>query len=307
MRGVLVMAYGSARGPEDVLRYYTHIRRGSAPTTAQLQDLLGRYEAIGGTSPLFAITEREAYALQAELNGRRHRGAEYRVYLGMKHAAPFIANGIEAMIADGIEDAVGLVLAPHYSQISVGSYIEEAQAMIARMPRTIRLHPVRSWAAYPGLIQLLAERIREARRQFSPQEQANLPIIFSAHSLPERILKDRDPYPGELRTTGDLVALALGTSHYTFSWQSAGRTRESWMGPDILDKLSMMAQEGFHQALICPCGFVSDHLEVLYDLDHQARNHARALGMHIERTRSFNDDPAFIKILADIVETRDMS
>ncbi len=298
-QGVLLMAYGTAQGPEDVLRYYTHIRHGRPPTEAQLQDLLDRYEAIGGVSPLFRITEREGDGLQAVLD-RRHGPGAFRVYLGMKHAAPFIADGVDRMAADGVQEAVALVLAPHNSRMSVGVYMEEAEQAAA--DRAVALRPIRSWASAPRLIQILADRIQSVRTRFSPEERHHLPVIFSAHSLPERILQDRDPYPSQLRMTGDLVAARLGFPHYTFSWQSAGRTREPWMGPDILDKLTMMAADGFRQAIICPCGFVSDHLEVLYDLDIQAQQHARELGMHIERTPSLNDDPEFLELLADLVE-----
>lgn len=301
--GVLLMAYGSARGPEDVLRYYTHIRHGHPPTDEQLQDLLSRYEAIGGVSPLFAITEREGQALHDEL-AQRHGPDAFRVYLGMKHSTPYIAEGIEAMYRDGIRQAVGLVLAPHYSGMSVGVYLDEAEAAIRGLGGDFTFRAIRSWADNPELIQILKDRIEQVRTRFSSEEQRNLPIIFSAHSLPARILESGDPYPRELRTTGDRVAQALGTTHYTFSWQSAGRTREPWMGPDILEKLTAMAQDGYRQAIICPCGFVSDHLEVLYDLDIQAQQHAQSLGMHIERTPSLNADPAFVQLLANLVEAK---
>lgn len=299
-QGVLLMAYGTARGPDDVLRYYTHIRHGRPPSTEQLEDLLARYQAIGGVSPLAAITERTGQRLQEELDDRHGTGA-FRVYLGMKHASPFIEEAVAQMAHDGMERAIGLVLAPHYSSMSVQSYIDEAERS-AQASGGLPLVAIRSWAGQPGLIRLLAERVREVSRRFSVEEQANLPVIFSAHSLPQRILAQGDPYPNELQMTGDLVAAALGSQNYTFSWQSAGRTQEPWMGPDILEKLTMMHDDGFNQALICPCGFVSDHLEVLYDLDIQAQQHARELGMHIERTRSFNDDPAFVAVLADLIE-----
>ncbi len=301
--GVLLMAYGSARGPEDVRRYYTHIRHGRPPSEEQLQDLLSRYDAIGGVSPLFEITRREGQALQEVLSQRHGEGA-FRVYLGMKHSTPLIAEAVEAMRTDGITRAVGLVLAPHYSDMSVGTYLKEAETAIATPSTPFDFRPIKSWADAPGLIALLKERIIECRTQFSPGEKEHLPIIFSAHSLPVRILEMNDSYPRELRLTGDLVAQSLGTTDYTFSWQSAGKTREPWMGPDILDKLSRMADAGYRQAIICPAGFVSDHLEVLYDLDIQAKTHAASLDMHIERTRSLNDDPAFIRLLADLVEAR---
>ncbi len=281
---------------------YTHIRHGHTPTEAQLQDLLSRYDAIGGVSPLFAITEREGQALQQELDTRHGSGA-FRVYLGMKHSSPFIAEAVRQMAHDGIKQAVGLVLAPHYSKMSVGTYMAEAEEAQSTLG-PFEFRPILSWGTNAGLVEILSHRIEELRGRFSEAERKNLPIIFSAHSLPERILRENDPYPRELKATGDLVAARLGTTHYTFSWQSAGRTREPWMGPDILDKLTMMRQDGFRQAIICPCGFVSDHLEVLYDLDIQAQEHARTLGMHIERTPSLNDDPAFISLLADLVEAK---
>lgn len=299
--GVLLMSYGTAEGPEDVLCYYTHIRHGRTPSEEQLQDLLARYQAIGGVSPLAAITRREAQALQAELD-RRHGLGRFRVFLGMKHAPPFIGDAIQAMVASNIDQALGLVLAPHYSAMSVGAYLEEAQQAVQHLGQLVEFRAIRSWASDRGLVNLLAARIHEARSRFSLTEQQHLPIIFSAHSLPTRILRENDPYPRELKLTGDLVADSLRTREYTFSWQSAGRTQEPWMGPDILEKLSRMRQDGLMQALICPCGFVSDHLEVLYDLDIQAQEHARQLGMHIERTRSLNADPAFIQVLADLVE-----
>lgn len=303
MTGVLVMAYGTARDRHDVERYYTHIRHGRPPSPEQLDDLVARYEAIGGSSPLSQITEQEARGLQDVLD-RRNPG-RYRVYLGMKHAPPFIEEGISAMRRDGIQRAVGLVLAPHYSAMSVGAYMDDARGALVKDSAPFEWLPVRSWGTEPGLIDLLASRIEATRLSFSAVEQDDLPIIFSAHSLPARILLSQDPYPHELRQTGDMVASKLLTSRYTFSWQSAGRTSEPWMGPDILEKLTMMAHEGFKSALICPAGFISDHLEVLYDLDIQAQEHAAALGMHVERTPSLNADPAFMEVLADVVERRD--
>jgi ferrochelatase len=296
------MAYGTASGPEDVKRYYTHIRHGRAPSDAQLQDLLNRYEAIGGASPLFAITQAQGQALQRELDARHGQG-QFQVALGMKHSPPFIAQAVQKLAQASIDRSVALVLAPHYSKMSVGTYLDEAQTAARELGTPMHLTGVRSWADAPGLIALLHARIEEVRHRFSTDEQQNLPIIFSAHSLPARILAANDPYPHELRITGDLVAQSLGTTHYTFSWQSAGRTAEPWMGPDILEKLTRMRHDGFSQAIICPCGFVSDHLEVLYDLDIQAHQHALSLGMHVERTRSFNDDPQFIRLLADLVES----
>ncbi len=299
--GVLIMAYGTASGLDDVRRYYTHIRHGRSPSTTQLDNLVARYEAIGGVSPLAEITARTSRGLQAELDARYGR-ARFRVYQGMKHSPPFIAEAVHEMAADGIERAVAIVLAPHFSSMSVGSYLDEAAKTVAEVGRPLKIFGVRSWAAHPGYITLLKDRIEQTRERFSLKERVNLPIIFTAHSLPQKILRENDPYPNELRLTGDLVAQELGTIDYTFCWQSAGRTEEAWLEPDIIDKLTMMKRDGFSQALICPAGFVSDHLEVLYDLDIQAKEHARSIGMHIERTPSFNDDPAFVRVLADVIE-----
>jgi ferrochelatase len=298
-RAVLLMAYGSPQGPDDVERYYTHIRHGRPPSDAELQDLLRRYEAIGGVSPLSAITARQALALEHRLTTVRTEG-DLRVYLGLKHSAPFIGDAIRQMAEDGVAEAVALVLAPHYSRMSVGSYLSEAEQANQSLGSPMVLKPVKSWARHPRLIELLSQRVTEAFGLFTAKEREALPVIFTAHSLPQRILSEGDPYPEELRASGELVAQRLSLTNYTFSWQSAGRTREPWMTPDILEKLSAMADSGDRQALICPAGFVSDHLEVLYDLDIQAQQHARQLGMHIERTRSFNDDPAFIEVLASI-------
>ncbi|MCY0879489.1 MAG: ferrochelatase [Firmicutes bacterium] len=301
-RAVLLMAYGSPLGPEDVERYYTHIRHGRPPSEAELQELAGRYAAIGGVSPLAQITERQAAALEAELR-RGNTSSPLKVYLGLKHSPPFIGDAVRQMAEDRVEEAVALVLAPHYSAMSVGTYLDEAEGAIEALGRPLVLRPVKSWAQHPGLIALLAERVTEAFGRFSAKEREHLPVIFTAHSLPTRIVAEGDPYPQELQKTGDLVAQRLELAEYTFAWQSAGRTREPWLKPDILEKLTMMAENGYRQALVCPAGFVADHLEVLYDLDIQAQRHARSLGLHMERTRSFNDDPAFIAVLADIVRS----
>lgn len=296
--GVLLMAYGAARGPEDLARYYTHIRRGRPPTADQLADLRARYDAIGGHSPLLDITARQAAGLQKTLE-RRHGASRYRTYLGFKHCAPFIADAVETMRQDGIQQAIGLVLAPHYSDMSVGVYLREAEAFADPPARVFK--PVKAWHTEPGLIRLLADRVSEALSAFAGGHEAAPTVIFTAHSLPERIRAQNDPYPAQVEKTGHLVAELLQYRPYAFSWQSAGRTEEPWMGPDILDTLTRLRDEGRRRALICPVGFVSDHLEILYDLDVQAQSRARALGMDIRRTRSLNDDPAFLDTLADIV------
>lgn len=296
MIGILLMAYGAAADLADLPRYYTHIRHGHPPSPQQLENLADRYRAIGGHSPLLEITQAEAHALSLRLNQDQH-GA-YKVYLGLKHAPPFISDGIEAMVRDGVTEAVGVVLAPHYSRLSVGDYLAEADAARNRLGADLSWHGVKNWHGEPLLIEALSRRIESALKKFGREPSI---VIFTAHSLPERILKEADPYPRQVRETGEAVAEYLALPEYTFSWQSAGRTREPWMGPDILDKMAALASEGWTNQLVCPVGFVSDHLEILYDLDIEAKQRAEALGVHLERTALFNADPDFTEILAQVV------
>lgn len=296
MIGILLMAYGAAADLEDLPRYYTHIRHGHPPTPEQLENLTDRYRAIGGHSPLLEITEAEANALSLRLN--QDQPGAYKVYLGLKHAAPFIADGVEAMVRDGVTKAVGIVLAPHYSRLSVGDYLAEVEAARTQLHADFLWHGVKNWHVEPLLIEALARRIRSALKNFGSDPSI---VIFTAHSLPQSILKEADPYPQQLRETGEALAQYLALPQYTFSWQSAGRTKEPWMGPDILHKMSALASEGWVNQLVCPVGFVSDHLEILYDLDIEAKHHAEALGVHLERTLLFNADPEFTEILAHIV------
>ncbi len=296
MIGVLVMAYGAAQDLDDLPRYYTHIRHGRMPSPAQLEDLRTRYLAIGGDSPLYHITKSQAEALEQVLNSEAPN--TYRVYLGLKHAPPFIEDGVRNMVEDGVDQAVGLVLAPHYSVMSVGGYLEEAKQAVQRYQASLPWQGIQSWHLEPSFIAAVSQRVATSLALF---DNDNVMVIFSAHSLPQRILATGDPYPKQLRDTGEAVAEYMALPHYTFSWQSAGRTDEPWMGPDILEKIENLQREGWNQQLVCPVGFVSDHLEILYDLDIQAQKHANVLGVHLERTPSFNSDLTFIQVLADVV------
>jgi ferrochelatase len=273
--GVLLMAYGTPASPEDVEAYYTHIRRGHPPTREQLVDLRRRYNAIGGASPLLDRTQAQVDALQARLGDR------YAVVLGQKHAAPFIEDGRAALEEAGVDRIIGLVLAPHYSALSVGEYEERAR------PDTM----ITSWHRESGLISLLARRLR-------PVLVPDAEVLFTAHSLPARVLETGDPYPSQVRETARLVSQATGVRRWRVVWQSAGRTPEPWLGPDILDVIPTLNTA---TVIVCPCGFVSDHLEILYDLDIEARRVAEDAGKTLVRTASLNDDPAFIAVLADVV------
>jgi ferrochelatase len=291
--GVLVMAYGTPATPEDIEAYYTHVRRGRPPTVEQLAELRGRYVAIGGTSPLLEQTRAQVAGLQAAL------GDGYRVELGMKHAPPFLEDGVRALLDAGVERIVGLVLAPHYSRLSVGEYAARLVAATAAAAAGVEVRMVESWHLEPGYLDLLARFVHEAGASRSSAE-----VVFTAHSLPARILNEGDPYPRQLHETATAVAERAGVARWSVGWQSAGRTPEPWIGPDILAVLRARAAAGAPRVVVCPAGFVSDHLEVLYDLDVEASALARDLGLGFARTRMPNDDPEFCAALADVVRRR---
>ncbi len=290
--GILLMAYGTPRSLDEVETYYTHIRRGNKPPQPLLDELIGRYKAIGGVSPLNEITDEQARKLEQTLNVKDSR---YKVYIGMKHAAPFIADAVRRMAADGIEEAVGIVLAPHYSTMSVGVYTKEA--LEAAEEALMKLHCVSSWHMEDAFLDALEERLREALEKFSEEERCQLKVVFSAHSLPERILALGDPYPEQLLETSRALASRLLIDDWQFAWQSAGRTAEPWLGPDLLVVMGELAEKGYRAMLSCPIGFVADHLEVLYDLDIEAQQHASQKGIHFERTASLNADQRMIDAL----------
>ncbi|WP_020616950.1 ferrochelatase [Paenibacillus daejeonensis] len=299
--GVLVMSYGTPASLDEVESYYTHIRRGNPPTPEMLADLTGRYEAIvGGVFPLRENTDAQVAGLQAVLD--RNAPGQYQCYQGLKHAVPYIEDGVSAMAADGIQEAVGIVLAPHYSVMSVGSYIKRAQEAAAEQGITMRF--VEEYHLHPKLIAALTSRVQAGLQKFGAQTPAaEIKVLFSAHSLPERILELKDPYPQQLLASSAAIAEGAGVSNWQFTWQSAGRTREPWLGPDILDTLQEIRTEGTTHVLIAPIGFVSDHLEVLYDIDIEAKDVAAKLDLKLERIEMLNTDPLYMETLADSVQS----
>ena len=294
---VLLMAYGTPRHPEEIEAYYTDIRRGRPPTPEALADLVARYDAIGGISPLAQLTEAQRDALQAALDERAPD--TYRVDLGLKHADPKIEEATEALLADGVERIVGLVLAPHYSSYSIGQYLGRARAVAE--PAGVPVGGVDSWATEPAFIDFISADL-ERRLEAVPTGSR---VLFTAHSLPQRIIDGGDPYPDELRATAVAVAERLGLEEgrdWSIAWQSAGRTPEPWIGPDILEVLDSLADAGSVPGVVVSAvGFVADHLEVLYDLDIEAANRAAARGLAFARTACVNDDAAVMGALADRV------
>jgi ferrochelatase len=281
---VILMAYGSPSSPEDIRPYFEDVRGGRPVSDEAVAELAERYRRIGGRSPLDDVTEAQRSALERELG--------VPVFVGMKHWRPRIADAVESALAGGAKRIVGLVLAPHYSRLSIGEYRERLDAA-AEGRGEIEL--VESWHDRRAFVDVLADRVRGAGAW----------VVFTAHSLPARILDDGDPYKDQLLETSRLVAERAGVGErWSFAFQSASLTGEPWLGPDILDELDRLYGEGVREVLVAPVGFVSDHLEILWDLDVEARERAAELGLELDRIESLNDDPAFIRALAEIVEER---
>jgi ferrochelatase len=279
---VVLMAYGSPERIADVPAYYADIRGGRPIAPENLADLVERYRRLGieDSSPLNAITERTRAALEAEL--------ELPVYTGMKHWPPRIADAAATALAAGADRIVGLVLAPHYSALSIKGYRDQLEAAL---DGRAELRFVDSWHDEAGFVDVLADKVRGTHAH----------VVFTAHSLPERILAMGDPYKDELLRTAELVAAAAGVEEWTFSFQSESPTGEPWLGPDILDHLRELHTRGVRRVLVCPVGFVSDHLEIRWDLDVEAVELARELGIELSRIEMPNDEPAFVATLASIV------
>jgi ferrochelatase len=277
---VVLMAYGSPERPEDIRPYLEDIREGRPVSDEAVAELTERYRRIGGRSPLAEITERQRAALERELG--------IPVFVGMKHWPPRIADAAERALAGGAETIVGLVLAPHYSRLSIEGYRERLEHALAERAE---LRFIERWGTHEPYLDALADRVRGREDH----------VVFTAHSLPERILAEGDPYRAELLETSRLIAEQAGLVSWSFAFQSASPTGEPWLGPDILDELDTLRARGVERVLVCPIGFVSDHLEILWDIDVEARERAAELGLELDRIRSLNDDPAFIRGLADLV------
>ena len=295
---VLLMAYGTPRTREEIEPYYTDIRRGRVPTPEQLADLTARYEALGGTSPLAARTEAQRAGLQLALD--HAAPGRYHVVLGLKHAEPKVEAAVDQLAAEGFRQIVGLVLAPHYSAFSIGQYLDRATT--AAEPHGIVVRGIESWAMEPAFIEFVAHDLL-AKLSTLP---ADTKVLFTAHSLPQRIISAGDRYPDELLATAQAVAARVNLleDQWSIAWQSAGRTPEPWLGPDILQVIDELAAQGTTGVLVGAVGFVADHLEVLYDLDIEAARRSAERGMAFARTACVNDNPAVMAALAQrVIET----
>jgi protoporphyrin/coproporphyrin ferrochelatase len=279
---VVLMAYGSPERIDDVPAYYSDIRGGRPIRPELLEELTQRYRRLGieDRNPLNEITERTRAALEQELG--------LPVFTGMKHWTPRIGDAVETALAGGAETIVGLVLAPHYSRMSIGGYRAQVEEALAARAELLF---VERWHDEPALVELWAERLRGTKAH----------VVFTAHSLPARILDEGDPYRDELLETSRLVAEAAGVDDWSFSFQSESATGEPWLGPDILHHLEALHAQGTPHVLVAPIGFVADHLEIRWDLDTEAREKAEELGLRLERAQMPNDDPAFVAVLVGIV------
>ena len=294
------MAYGTPRNLDEVEPYYRDIRGGHTPSPEAVNELRERYRMVGGKTPLLEITQSVARLLEQRLN-QENRESQWRVYIGMKHWHPYIAEGIDKIAADRVDELVAVPLAPHYSRMSIAGYKEILARNLGRIDAAPRARFIESWHASPLFIEHIAQRIKRALMEFEDEARADLEVLFTAHSLPARILDYGDPYPRELMESAEAVARAARVDSWRFAYQSAGKSGTNWLGPDILDSIREIRCEGKRNILVVPFGFVCDHLEILFDIDLEAIEEANALGINLRRIEMPNDSPEFIDVLLDLV------
>jgi ferrochelatase len=294
MIGLLVMAYGGPNAIDEVEPYLLDVR-GYRPTASEIiHEVRERYREIGGRSPILKQTREQAAALESALNVNQQ---EFKAFVGMKHWHPYIQDTLEEMYGTGIEQAVGLVMAPHYSLMSIEGYFKR----IVEAESAVEVAPIKDWHLLPGYIDALVSRVCAALERFPADARAQVPVIFSAHSLPERILEWNDPYPQQLRETVDAVMQKLGNQPHDFAFQSAAISNEPWLGPDVSASIERYAKQGQKNIISCPIGFVCEHVEVLYDIDIVYQKLARSLGVRLERIEMVHTSPQMIAGLAELI------
>ena len=295
--GVLVMAYGGPDSLEEIPGYLADIRHGRVTPQAVVDEITENYRAIGGRSPLLEVTRRQVGALQEQL------GDGFRCYVGMRHWSPWIEEVVGEMVDDGVERAVGVVLAPQFSGMSVARYQQKVEDGLDLCRGRMQFRHVTSYHDREWLVAAFAARVRDGLERWPEGQRDEVHVVFSAHSLPQRVISSGDPYADQCLESATLVAQAVGLpdERWSWSWQSAGRTPEPWAGPDLVEHLEALAARGVEHVLCVPVGFVSDHVELLFDVDRRARGAAEELGMRLERPPALNDDPVFIRGLADTI------
>lgn len=301
MIGVLLMAYGGPDSLEDIPAYLLDVRGGRPTSEALIEEIAENYRKIGGKSPILELTKQQAAAVEAELNVVS--GLAYKVYIGMRHWTPWIKDAVADMMRDGIQQAVAIVLAPHYSSMSIAKYFQKLDAALAEYQNPFHYEAITSYHDHPLLIQALANRVIDGLKAMP----ADTHVIFSAHSLPTRILSEGDPYDAQLRETASLVATKAGLAEnqWSFCYQSAGRSPEPWLGPQLDEHIEALAEQGHQNLFSTVIGFVCDHVEVLFDIDIRAQEVAKEKGLTLKRAPSLNDDPLFISALVDLIRRKE--
>src|SRR5580658_9134996 len=294
--GVLVMAHGTPSSPEGIEPFYTRIRRGHPPTPEQLADLTSRYLAIGGVSPLTERTTAQVAGIARALEST-HPG-EFDVRFGSKFEPPMLEEAAESFRNEGFARVVGIVLAPHSSSMSTEQYMSRAKAVLGE---DVEFIAIGAWYGSPGFLEFIAQRVNDALATIPEERRDTTEVIFSAHSLPQRVIEQGDTYAEQLQESAEIAAAKANLTSFDVAWQSAGRTPDPWLGPDILVALRDKRALGVTDVVSCPIGFVSDHLEVLFDIDVEAQGVARDVGLNLIRTASLNDDPAFMALLSNVV------
>ncbi len=299
--GVLIMAYGGPNSLEEIPGYLADIRAGRPTTPAVLEEITNNYRQIGGKSPLMEFTQQQVAAVEAQLDP-----AKFKCYLGMRHWAPWIEEVVGQMVDDGITHAISLVLAPHYSKMSIAKYQDKIAEGLAMVHGNIEFAHINSYHTAPPYIEALTNRVQEGIARWPVAERDDVHVIFSAHSLPVRIIKMGDPYDTQLRETAALVAAQAGLSDEQWSWsyQSAGRSPEPWLGPQLEEYIPELAEKGIKKIVSIPIGFVSDHVEILFDIDIEAQKAARAHDIRLERPPALNTDPLFIETLVNEIKAK---
>lgn len=297
---LMIMAYGGPDTLDDVGPYLMDVRNHRPTSDELIEEITERYRQIGGRSPILELTRAEAAGIEGALNYYAGEGERWKVWVAMRHWRPFIKDVMTEMEAAGVVRTVGLVMAPHYSAMSIGAYFKRVEAAES----SIEVLPVDRWNLNPGYLDALHDRLADAIEKFPADERADVPIIFTAHSLPERILESNDPYPEDLRATVDALVERMPGIDWHWAYQSAAMTPDPWLGPDAGEVIQQLHDEGKQNVLICPIGFVCEHVEILFDIDVEFRQQAEKLNMRLERIEMLNDHPSMLAGLAQVARGR---
>ncbi len=302
---VLLMAMGGPDCLENVEPFLLDVR-GGRPTPPELvEEIRERYRATGGKSPAVGITKDVAKKLEARLNETGNE--RYRVYVGLRHWHPFIKETYAELLADAPEHIIGFCMAPQQSSLSTGAYRKKVEEAQASLQSTCPVSYVGSWNRHPKLIAAIVENIKQGLLKFPADVWAGVPVLFTAHSLPERIVAMKDPYPEEVTGTVEAVTALLGNQPARFAYQSQGRSGEKWLGPTVESAIEDLSRAGHRHVLVAPIGFLCDHVETLYDIDIELKQLAATHGMQLERIQMLNDSPALVEVLADVLAAHESS